>query len=318
MKTVVLNGFGRIGKLFVQCYQEDLSPRFQLVAINDLKNKSQCQHAFAFDSIYGRSQEALRDYEVLCVSTPEDLLKHYSGALIVEATGKKRHEKALKEYLAAGASAVILSAPGVGEEIKTVCYGINHHSITDKQKVISNASCTTNALAPIVLLLKERYHIESLCVTTIHAATNDQCIQDSVHHDSRRARSVFNNLIPTETGASAAIKEIFPDLDCPIYALSIRSPHQCVSLLDLSVHLTKEVTLEELKQLFIEGKERLSGILDYNDSPLVSSDYKGDKHSVIIDGLTLQTCGRSVKILGWYDNEKAYAQRLYQLTSYLA
>lgn len=319
MKKIILNGYGRIGRLFTQFYHDDRNRQFELVAINDLQQYDVCQHLAHYDSIYGRQDINLDNFIWSHSPCLKELLSTDQGAIVLEATGAFTNQYKAQEHLENGAGKVIVSAPGKGERFKTVCYGINHTEITPADSLISAASCTTGALAPIVKAFSTNFQLQSLMFTTVHAATNDQRVQDSGHKDLRRARSVFGNLIPTATGGSKAIKALFPHIDIPIHGMAIRTPHAAVSLLDITLHLNQEVGREDvINALQKESQSSLKGLLRLEEKPLVSSDYIKELSSVVIDLDTLYVGKSDVKFVGWYDNEYGYAHKLYQLAKHVA
>ena len=318
MKQVILNGFGRIGRLWTKCYQNDLNKNFNLYAINDLQPAQTCMHLFKYDSTYGVNTHELSKELFTQKTELSSVLPSNKDIVVVDATGLFCEKDKAQLHLDSGASKVLISAPAKSDGFITVCYGVNHEKVMPNERLISAASCTTGALAPIVQVLNSHFSVKNLSFTTVHSSTNDQNVQDTGHRDLRRARSVFGNLIPTATGGSKAIKEIFPDIDFPIHGLAIRSPHAAVSLLDITVDLGEMISKEDLVELFHDEIQRnFQGVLRLESQPLVSSDYISEPCSAVIDLPTIHLNGSCAKIIAWYDNEYGYSNQLYRLTKYL-
>lgn len=318
MRQVILNGFGRIGRLWTRLYHNDQNKNFNLYTINDLQSAQTCAHLFQYDSTYRASSQSLDLKTFTQEKSLSKVMPQGKEVLVVDATGVFCEKNKAQLHLDSGASKVLISAPAKSEGFTTICYGINHKDLMSQDRLVSAASCTTGALAPIVKVFSSNFAVKNLFFTTVHAATNDQRIQDTGHADLRRARSVFGNLIPTATGGSKAIKEIFPDISFPIHGMAIRSPHAAVSLLDITIDLGEEVSKEEIEKLFHDAANgSLKGILRLESQLLVSSDFIGESCSAVIDLQTLHVSGQYVKFIVWYDNEYGYADKLYSLTKYL-
>ncbi|MEL1136405.1 type I glyceraldehyde-3-phosphate dehydrogenase [Desulfitobacterium sp. THU1] len=328
---VAINGFGRIGRLSMRAILERKSP-IELVAINDLGSPDLLGHLFKYDSIHGilpydvnvteNTLEAMNQkVQLLAEKNPENLpWKDLGVDLIIESTGRftKRDQAAL--HLQAGAKKVVISAPGKNEDI-TIVMGVNdHHYNPAEHHIISNASCTTNCLAPIAKVLLEEFGIEQGMMTTTHSVTNDQRILDLEHKDWRRARAAYQSMIPTTTGAAKAVELVLPELKGKLNGLAVRVPTPNVSLIDFVANLTKATTKEEVNEKLKSAAEgKLKGYLAYTELPLVSHDYNGNPYSCIIDGLSTMMLGdRMVKVLAWYDNEWGYSNRLIDLIELMA
>ena len=329
---VAINGFGRIGRLLVRSAMED--PSIEFVAINDLTDSETLSFLLCHDSVHGclpkeKQSRASGDSLIVAgklvrVFSEKDPLnlpwKELGVDVVMECTGKFRKRDDAAKHLSAGASHVILSAPGKNPDI-TVVMGVNHESLDgEKHRIISNASCTTNCLAPVAKVLDDRFEIVHGVMTTIHAYTNDQRILDLPHSDLRRARAAALSMIPTTTGAASAVGEVLPRLKGKLDGLAIRVPTPNVSIVDLSVELSKPVDVEsinsEMKRASQEGP--LAGYLAYNEEPLVSVDFNGSEASSIFDApLTKVVDGKMAKVLAWYDNEYGYAVRMMDLARYL-
>lgn len=329
---VAINGFGRIGRLTVRSAMND--PGIEFVAINDLTDASTLNYLFRHDSVHGcltggKASEVSGDsliiggktVKVFSEKDPSKLpWKELGVDVVLECTGLFTKREAAAVHLDAGASHVVISAPGKGVDI-TVVMGVNHGDLDPgKHRVISNASCTTNCLAPVAKVLDENYGIIHGIMTTIHAYTNDQRILDQPHKDLRRARAAAISMIPTTTGAASAVGEVLPQLKGKLDGLAVRVPTPNVSLVDLSVELEKETDVDsinaEMKKASEEGP--LAGFLVYSDEPLVSIDFNGWEASSIFDApLTKVVDGTMAKVMSWYDNEYGYASRLRDLVKYL-
>lgn len=330
---VAINGFGRIGRLV---YRQSLaSDDIDIVAVNDLTDTSVLAHLLKYDSVHGRfpgevtvDGDIIRagndGFRVLSEPDPSKLPWREMGVeVVIESTGFFRtHEKA-SLHIKAGARKVILSAPGKGKPGAdlTVVYGVNHKLYDPAvHNIISTASCTTNCLAPVVKVLNDRFGIDSGIMTTIHAYTNDQRILDLPHSDLRRARAACENIIPTTTGAAAAVGLVIPELNGKLDGMAVRVPVKDGSLVDLVCIMGSDVTVDSVNRAMAEAAEgELLGVLQYSDEPLVSSDIIGNPYSSIFDSLVTKTMGpRMLKILSWYDNEFGYASRMVDFTAYMA
>ncbi|TWH56397.1 glyceraldehyde-3-phosphate dehydrogenase (NAD+) [Desulfitobacterium sp. LBE] len=328
---IAINGFGRIGRLSMRAILERKSS-LDIVAVNDLGSPDLLGHLFKYDSIHDilpydvevkeNTLEVL-DQKVafLAEKDPGKLPWRELGVdLVIEATGRftKREQAAL--HLQAGAKKVIISAPGKDEDI-TIVMGVNEHLYNPAEHhILSNASCTTNGLAPLAKVLLEEFGIEQGMMTTTHSVTNDQRILDLEHKDWRRARAAYESMIPTTTGATKAVELVLPDLKGKLKGLAVRVPTPNVSLIDFVANLSRSTTKEEVNQKLREAAEgSLKGYLAYSELPLVSHDFNGNPHSAIVDGLSTLILGeRMVKVLAWYDNEWGYSNRIVDLVEYIA
>lgn len=324
MIRVAINGFGRIGRSFTRAIQNH--PNINLVAINDLADTNTLAHLLKYDSIHRAfNGEVSTDGDNLTINSKT--IKVFSEKepknlpwgdldidIVIESTGRFLTKELANGHLIAGAKKIILSAPPKSDDITTVVLGINEEVLNSKEQIISNASCTTNAAAPLIKVLHDLYHIESAYITTVHSYTSDQTLHDAPHRDLRRARAGAQSIIPTTTGAAKAITKIFPDLDGKIGGCGVRVPVPNGSLIDISVILKEDPNVEAINQAFkIASKNELKGILEYTEEPLVSIDIIGNPHSCIFDSDLTSITGHMVKIMGWYDNEMGYSNRLADL-----
>lgn len=327
---VAINGFGRIGRIFFR--QALNNPDIEVVAVNDLTDSKMLAHLLKYDSVHGTLQEDVSvdgDYfvvgnhrvRVLSERDPAQLpWKELGVDIVLESTGVFRKRSDAAKHLEAGAKKVIISAPATDEDI-TIVVGVNEDKYDpEKHHVISNASCTTNCLAPFAKVLNDKFGIKRGMMTTVHSYTNDQQILDLPHKDYRRARAAAESIIPTTTGAAKAVALVLPELKGKLNGMAMRVPTPNVSVVDLVAELEKEVTVEEVNAAFKEAAEgKLKGILGYSEEPLVSKDYNGDTRSSIIDALsTMVMEGNMVKVVSWYDNEAGYSQRCVDLAAYIA
>ena len=325
---IAINGFGRIGRLTFRNLIE--SDKVEVIAINDLTAVDMLAHLLKYDSAHGRfngtvthTENSLivngKEITVYAQRDPETLPWGGIGVdLVIESTGFFRDAEGMGKHIKAGAKKVALSAPASGD-IKTIVLGVNDDQLTDSDTMVSNASCTTNCLAPMAKVLDEKFGIESGFMCTIHAYTSDQRIQDAPHSDKRRARAAAVNMIPTSTGAAKAVALVLPQLKGKLDGYAMRVPTITGSATDLTVQLSREVTAEEINAAMKEAAEGpLKGILMYTEDPIVSSDIVGDKHSCIFDAGVTSAKGNLVKVLGWYDNEAGYSARLANLVERLA
>ncbi|MFN4219495.1 MAG: type I glyceraldehyde-3-phosphate dehydrogenase [bacterium] len=330
MTKIAINGFGRIGRLVLKSLLQKY-PEIEVVAINDLVDPKTNAFLFKYDSTYGVYEGNVsygddyievenRKIKVYQEADPERLpWKELSVEIVVESSGKFTEREKAEKHLKAGAKKVVITAPAKGEDI-TVVLGVNEKSYDPaKHNIISNASCTTNCLAPVAKVIFEKFGIRAGHMTTIHSYTNDQRILDIAHKDLRRARAAALNMIPTTTGAAKAVEKVIPELKGKFSGVSIRVPTPTVSLVDFVVLTEKTVTAEEVNQALKEASETyLKGILAYTEEPLVSSDFKGSTYSSIVDGLSTQVInGNMIKIFAWYDNEMGYANRVADLLHYM-
>jgi len=327
---VAINGFGRIGRNLLRAAQG--SSVLDIVAINDLTDAATLAHLLKFDSVHGTFDADIQvDGETLLVNdhqikvlserSPEALpWKELGVEIVIESTGLFTQRTAATKHLDAGAKKVIISAPGKEMDL-TMCMGINVQSYDSSQHhIVSNASCTTNCLAPVAKVLLEQFGIVKGLMTTIHSYTNDQRILDLPHSDLRRARAAALSMIPTSTGAAKAVSLVLPELAGKLDGMAVRVPTPNVSLVDLVVETEKETTAEEVNQaLKFAAEGPLKGVLEVCQLPLVSSDFNGHPASSIVDALTTKVIGGTmVKVLAWYDNEWGYSCRVLDLAEYLA
>lgn len=320
---VAINGFGRIGRLAFKCLLE--KENIEVVAINDLTNNTTLAHLLKYDSVQGKfngTVDSNDDYLIVngkqiratAERNPEKLPWAELGIdVVLESTGFFRDRDGASKHLVAGAKKVVISAPASGE-VKTVVLGVNDETITGDETILSNASCTTNCLAPMVKVLDDLFGVESGFMTTVHAYTSDQRLQDAPHSDLRRARAASISIIPTSTGAAKAVGLVLPHLAGKLNGNSLRVPVPTGSATDLVVTLKKEVTKDEVNNAFKKASEnQLKGILEYTEDPIVSVDIVGNPHSCIFDALTTMVQGNTVKVMGWYDNEAGYSNRIADL-----
>jgi glyceraldehyde 3-phosphate dehydrogenase len=326
---VGINGFGRIGRLVLRAGLK--RPELEFVAVNDLTDAQTLGYLFKYDSTFGPYEGSVevkgnklvidgRPVEVVSQKDPAQLPWH-GVDLVVESTGRFTEAEKAKAHLQAGAGRVLISAPAKGEDI-TVCMGINEDKYDgDKHKIVSNASCTTNCLAPLAKVLDEAFHVRAGFMTTTHSYTNDQVILDFPHKDLRRGRAAAQSMIPTSTGAAKAIGLVLPNLKGKLTGISIRVPTPDVSIVDLTVQTEKSVTKEEVNEAFKKAaaSPRLKRFLQFSDAPLVSRDCLGNPASCVFDSeLTDVIDGHLVKVFGWYDNEWGYANRVVDLAVFMA
>ena len=333
MLKVGINGFGRIGRNVLRIAQERLDKDIEIVAINARAEAETLAHLFTYDSCYGifkgnvevKDENTIKinsnEIKILRHNDPEEIpWKELGVDVVIESTGLFTQKEKASKHIKAGAKKVIITAPGKGEDI-TIVMGVNEEEYdNEKHNIISNASCTTNCLAPMAKILDEKFGIEKGLMTTIHAYTNDQRILDKNHKDLRRARAAAESMIPTTTGAANAVSKVLPQLEGKLNGFSVRVPTPTVSMVDLVCELKKDVTLEEVNNVLKEASEgKLNGILGYCDKPLVSIDYRGDSRSSIIDALSTMVIDKNmVKVVSWYDNEWGYSTRTVDLVNYVA
>lgn len=328
---VGINGFGRIGRQSMKAILERHAQDVEVVAVNDLTDTQTNAHLLRYDSTYGRfpgEVEATADslivnghkIKVIAQRDPAQIPWGDLGVqVVIESTGLFTDADKAAAHLKGGAKKVIISAPAKGEDI-TVVLGVNENSYDPaKHNIISNASCTTNCLAPAAKVLNDAFGIERGLMNTIHSYTNDQRILDQVHKDLRRARAAAANIIPTTTGAARALSLVIPELKGRFDGMSLRVPTVTVSVVDFVANVRKEVTKDEVNQAFKDAAAGpLKGILGYTDEPLVSSDFRGDPRSSVIDGLTTMVLGGTmVKVVAWYDNEWGYSNRVADLAHFV-
>ena len=324
MKKISINGFGRIGRLaFRQLIKND---SVQVCAINDLTDAATLAHLFKYDSTHGKYDGTVevkenmlvvdgKSVEILSERDPEKLpWGKMNIDMVLECTGRFVSEEGASKHLTAGAKKVQISAPAKGN-IPTVVMGVNDEVITDDVKIFSNASCTTNCLAPMAKVLNDNIGIVKGHITTVHAYTMDQNLQDSPHSDLRRARAGAYSIIPTTTGAAKAVGKVIPELSGKLDGNAVRVPIPDGSLTDFTVVLKRDSSIEEINSLMQKASNgSFKGIIEYTDEPIVSIDIVGNPHSCIFDSQLTMVNGDLIKIVGWYDNETGYASRLVDMT----
>lgn len=330
MARIGINGFGRIGRQVTKALKENYKD-IDLVAVNDLASPEENAHLFEYDTNYGKYPGTVSvdgdsividgdKIQVLKEKDPAKLpWKDLGVELVIESTGLFTDAEKAKAHIAAGAKRVIISAPAKGEDI-TIVLGVNEKQYDpSKHFIVSNASCTTNCLAPVAQVLEDAFGIENALMTTIHSYTNDQKILDVVHKDWRRARAAAMNIIPTTTGAAKAVALTIPQLKGKFHGYALRVPTSTVSVVDLVGNLKRTATAEEINAALKAASEgALKGILGYSQEQLVSSDFKGDSRSSIVDAeLTMVIGGNLFKVVTWYDNEWGYSCRVADLTKYM-
>jgi glyceraldehyde 3-phosphate dehydrogenase len=328
---VGINGFGRVGRLTFRAINQYHNGKLEVTAINDLTDTKTNAHLLKWDSTYGAypgkveagSNIIIIDGKEIKVSSERDPTnipwQDYGVDIVIESTGQFTDATKAAVHLQSGARKVIISAPARNEDI-TIVLGVNEDQyLPDKHNVISNASCTTNCIAPVVKVLHDNFGVDKGLMTTIHAYTNDQRILDIVHSDLRRARAAAMNIIPTTTGAARAVTLVIPELAGRLHGLAFRVPVPTVSVVDFVADLNKEVTTEKVNQALQTAAEGpMSGILQYCQEELVSTDFKGNPASSIVDApSTMVIGGNMVKVLAWYDNEWGYSCRLADLATYI-
>jgi glyceraldehyde 3-phosphate dehydrogenase len=326
-----INGFGRIGRQVFKAILDRHPDDLEIVAINDLTSPHTNAHLLKFDSTYGRfpgEVESTEDslivngHEVRVVSErdPSKIPWGDMGVeIVIESTGIFTDASKAAGHIEGGAKKVIISAPAKGEDL-TIVLGVNDSIYDSKQHtIVSNASCTTNCIAPVAKVINDNFKIKKGLMTTIHSYTNDQNILDQVHSDLRRARTAGANIVPTSTGAARAVALALPELKGKIHGMAFRVPTTTVSIVDFTAEIDGVTTVEEVNKVFAEAaKTSLKGILDYSEDPLVSSDYRGDPHSAIVDSLsTMVLEGNMVKVVAWYDNEWGYSCRVADLALFM-
>ena len=328
MKRIAINGFGRIGRLAFR--QLVARPTFEVVAINDLSDVNTLAHLLKYDSIHGLFQGEVsvsngnlvvngKEIQITAERNPADLPWAKSNVdLVVESTGVFADAEKAGAHLTAGAGKVIISAPAKGD-LKTIVLGVNDDILTSDDRIVSNASCTTNCLAPMAKVLNDTFGLEKGYITTIHAYTADQRLQDAPHKDLRRARAAALSMIPTSTGAAKAVGLVLPELAGKLDGMAVRVPTPTGSVTDLTATLKTEATAEEVNAALKAASEGpMSGVLQYCEDPIVSVDIVGNTHSCIVDAALTKCSGNLVKVFGWYDNEAGYATRVVDLAERLA
>ena len=328
---VGINGFGRIGRLVARSILQYHKDHIEIVGINDLTDAKTLAHLFKYDSVHGTFKGEVSATEdsitidgmkigISSEKDPSNLEWGKRGAqVVVESTGFFRTKEDASKHLEAGAEKVIISAPARGGDVKTVVLGVNDEEIDEETKIYSNASCTTNCLAPMIKVLDDAFGVEKGFMTTIHAYTSSQQMVDGPHKDLRRARAAAVNIVPTTTGAAKAVGLVLPHLDGKLDGSAVRVPVPDGSLTDLTVTLNKEVTEKQVHDAFRKAAQgELKGILEYSEEELVSTDILSNPHSVIYDSGFTKADGKLVKLMGWYDNEAGYSARTADLITRIA
>lgn len=329
MTRVAINGFGRIGRVTMRALLE--RGGVEVVAINDLTDTRTLAHLFKYDSVHRGFKGTVeaedegivfdgRSVKVFAKRNPEELpWKELGVDVVLECTGLFRSRETAGAHIRAGARKVIISAPAKEADVPSVVLGVNDNEVDLTQDVISNASCTTNCAAPLIKVLDDAFHVQSAFVSTVHSYTGDQRLHDSPHSDLRRARSAAQSIIPTTTGAAKALGRIFPHLDGHLGGAGIRVPVINGSLTDLTCIVRDDASVEAISAAFRSAADGpLKGILQYTEDPIVSVDVIGNPHSSIFDAELTSVIGKMVKVVGWYDNESGYSNRLADLVSLLA
>ena len=325
MKKIAINGFGRIGRM---CFRSLIEKEnVEVVAINDLTDVKTLAHLLKYDSIHGRVKAEVssednflivngKKIEVIAQRDPSQSPWASMGVdVVIESTGIFTDKEGAQKHIDAGAKKVVISAPATGG-VKTVVLGVNDSDIVETDVVLSNASCTTNCLAPMAKVLNDTFGIEKGYITTVHAYTADQRLQDSPHKDLRRARAAALSMVPTSTGAAKAVGEVLPVLKGKLDGVAVRVPTPDGSLTDLVAILKRDVTKEEVNAAIKKAAENeMKGIIEYCTDPIVSIDIVGNKHSCIFDADLTSANGNLVKVMGWYDNEAGYSERVVELVS---
>jgi glyceraldehyde 3-phosphate dehydrogenase len=329
---VGINGFGRIGRNVVRAALKTKQTAVEFVAVNDITDPNTLAHLLKYDSVHGRfpapvevRQDCLvvdgKVMRVTAIKEPEKLpWRELEVDIVLECTGRFTDRDAAAKHLTAGAKTVVISAPAKGEDI-TIVMGVNHHKYDPaKHQIISNASCTTNCLVPVVKVVIDNWGFRHGFMTTVHSYTNDQNVQDLPHKDLRRARAAALNIIPTSTGAAKATSLVIPEVRGKIDGIALRVPTPDVSLVDLTAEVEKKTTIDEVNAVFKRAAQTsLKGILDVCDEPLVSSDYIGSLYSSVVDSLSTNVIdGNLVHVSSWYDNEMGYSARCLDLLAYIA
>lgn len=328
-KRIAINGFGRIGRLVTRVFAE--REDIEVVAINDTTDTKTMVHLFKYDSAQGKfkgeveyldeDKFLINGNEVRSFATRNPLelpWKDLGIDIVVECTGAFRTKEGMNKHIEAGAKKVVLSAPAKGDGVKTIVLGVNDELLDESDQLLySCASCTTNCLAPVIKIIDQEWGLERGSMTTIHAYTADQRIQDSKHPDLRRARAGAANIVPTTTGAATALGKVYPSAKGKLFAIAVRVPVITGSMIELNVKLSKSTSIEEVNAKFKgAAASSYAGILEYTDEPIVSSDIIGNKHSSIFDAdMTRVLEGDLLKVVSWYDNEWGYSERLADLVS---
>jgi glyceraldehyde-3-phosphate dehydrogenase (NAD(P)) len=330
---VAINGFGRIGRNFLRCWLTRSNSQLELVGVNDTSDPSTNAHLLKYDSMLGTLNADISADEnsitvngktIKCVSDRNPLNLPWAAwgvDLVIESTGVFVTEEGASKHIQAGAKKVLITAPGKGSKVGTFVMGVNHEQYDPNEyDIISNASCTTNCLAPIVKVIHDNFGIIKGMMTTTHSYTGDQRLLDASHRDVRRARAAALNIVPTSTGAAKAVALVIPEMSGKLNGIAMRVPTPNVSVVDFVAQVEKNTFAEQVNEVLeAAAKGSMKGILEYSDEPLVSCDYKGHDASSIVDAsLTMVMDGDMVKVIGWYDNEWGYSQRVVDLAELVA
>lgn len=329
MVRVAINGFGRIGRRVFRLLQNNL--KIEVVAINDLADTKTLSHLLKYDSIHGIFNETVsydekhiivnhKKITLLNKQKPEAInWTPFKIDFVIEATGKFKDLASLNHHIKNGAKRVILTVPPTQDSIKTVVLGVNENILEGNEKIISNASCTTNNAAPMIKIMQELCGVKQAYITTVHSYTTDQSLHDQPHRDLRRARAAGQSIVPTTTGAAKALTKIFPNLANVIGGCGIRVPVANGSLTDITLNVEKTVSAAQINHAFKEAaNNKLQGILAYTEDPIVSVDIIGNSNSCVFDAQMTSVIGNMVKIIGWYDNETGYSSRIIDLVTKLS
>lgn len=328
---IAINGYGRIGRNILRAlFESGRNDEFEIVAINDLGDASVSAHLTEYDSVHGRFQWSVKaegdclvvgEYRIpmLCMPDPSTLPWSDLGVdIVLECTGRMTERAKAQIHLDQGAGKVLLSAPGKDMDA-TIVFGVNHDQLRAEDRLVSNASCTTNCLAPLAKVLHQAVGIEEGLMTTIHAYTNDQHLTDVYHQDLYRARAAALSMIPTKTGAAKAVGLVLPELDGKLSGLAVRVPTANVSLVDLTFTALRDTSVDEINQAMLSASENsLANIVEYNQTPLVSIDFNHHSASCVFDSLQTHVLGRMVKVFAWYDNEWAFSHRMLDTAACMA
>ncbi|OQP65004.1 type I glyceraldehyde-3-phosphate dehydrogenase [Niastella populi] len=325
---VAINGFGRIGRMTLRALLN--KKEVEVVAINDLTDIKLLTHLFKYDTSHGKFPGAvehqdqymiINDQKILLLNerAPENLpWAKLQIDVVIESTGRFTQKEQAQQHVTAGAKRVLITAPATGY-VKTIVVGVNNDQITDADEILSVASCTTNCIAPVLYLIDEEYGIESGFMSTVHAFTMDQMLQDGPHKDLRRARAATQSIIPTTTGAAKAIGDVLPNLKGKMDGFSYRVPVIDGSIADMSLNLVKKASARDINEMLKHhAATSLNGVLEYTEEPFVSADILGNSHSSIVDGTLTRSIDKLTKIVSWYDNEVGISNRLAELTVELA
>ena len=325
---IAINGFGRIGRNLFRLLLNE--PNIEVIAINDITDTKTLSHLLKYDSIHGVLKHPI-SYTDNSITIGNQIVHVLSEAspiacdwgrldidIVVDATGKFKTKSLLQAHLTAGAKKVILSSPPTDDSIKTIVLGVNENILTGDELIISNASCTTNNAAPMIQVIQNLCEIEQAYITTVHSYTTDQSLHDQPHRDLRRARAAGQSIVPTTTGAAKALTKIFPELSHVIGGCGIRVPVPDGSLTDITFNVKGEISIQTINKAFKNASETyLKGILAYTEDPIVSIDIIGTPESCVFDALMTSVIGKMIKIVGWYDNEIGYSNRIIDLIKYI-